>query len=86
MRNIIRHLPHYTSLVAILLAGTILFIIFSYSSYLEAAIAISLALSYVTWGIIHHYLHHDLHFSVFVEYVAVAALGLVIIFSLIFRA
>lgn len=86
MRSIYKHFPHYASLVAVLLAGSILFIIFSYSKYLEAAIGISLALSYVSWGLIHHYLHRDLHFSVFVEYVVVASLGLVIIFSLIFRA
>ena len=86
MRSITRHFPHYASLFAVLLAGMVVILVFSYDRYLQAAGATSMAFSYIVWGIIHHYLHKDLDLSVFVEYVAVASLGLVIIFSLLFRA
>lgn len=67
----------------ILTAGLIGIVVFSYNHKFQAAIALATASSYVAWGIMHHYLHKDLHWEVFVEYVAVAALGLTILFSLI---
>lgn len=48
--------------------------------------AIAVAVAYVTWGIIHHFIHRDLYLAVVIEYLAVASLGLVIIFSLILRS
>ncbi len=48
-------------------------------------VALAVAISYVSWGIIHHYIHHDLTFAVLVEYLAVAILGLVMVFSLLAR-
>lgn len=83
MRNIAKHLPHFLVLGGILFVGFAGIVIFSYNQKFQGAIALATASSYVAWGIMHHYLHKDLHWEVFVEYVAVAALGLTILFSLI---
>jgi hypothetical protein len=85
MKTFAKHLPHYMLLFGILLAGFAGLILFSYDKNFQAAVAIAIASAYVFWGVVHHYLHKDLHLEVFVEYVVIAILGLVIIFSLILR-
>ncbi len=86
MRSISKHLPHYFALFGILAAGVIAFGLFSYDRIFQVAIATALSVAYVAWGIVHHSVHGDLHLSVVIEYIIVASLGLVVIFSLIFRA
>jgi len=44
-----------------------------------------LVLSYVSWGVAHHHLDHDLRLETVIEYLVVAILGFVIIFSLVIR-
>jgi len=85
MKNFAQHLPHYLTLLGLLAVGAIGFIFFSYDRIFQIAVLIALAASYVIWGIVHHYLHRDLHLAVVIEYLVVAALGLVIVFSLLFR-
>ena len=85
MKNLAKHLPHYLSLIGILLAGTVAFSLFSYDRAFQAAVAIATAVSYVVWGLIHHLLHRDLYLTVAIEYIVVATLGLSIVFSLILR-
>lgn len=83
-KKIAHDLPHYASLVGVLLAGLIGFSIFSYSQVLQSAIAVALAISYVVWGVVHHIIHKDFYPSIFIEYLAVALLGLSIMLSLIY--
>ena len=85
MRNFARHLPHYMLLFGILFAGFAGLILFSYDKDFQIAIAVATAVSYVIWGVTHHYLHRDLHLEVFIEYIAVAFLGSTILLSLILR-
>lgn len=85
MRSFTKHLSHYMALFGILLAGFAGLILFSYDKNFQVAIALALSLSYIAWGVTHHYLHKDLHIEVFIEYLVVAVLGFVIIFSLLFR-
>ena len=59
------------------------FIFFNYDKALQIAIAIGMAGAYVTWGIVHHYLHRDLHASVVLEYALIASLGLIITLSIL---
>jgi EamA domain-containing membrane protein RarD len=86
MKHLTKHLPHYISLGAILIAGIVGFWVFQYDRLFQASVAVAVAVSYVVWGIVHHSIHDDLHASVVVEYLLVASLGLIIVFSLIFRA
>jgi hypothetical protein len=81
-----KHLPHYISLIGILAAGLLGFYVFSYDRLFQIGIAVALALSYISWGIVHHFVHKDICFAVVLEYVAVAILGLVAVLSLIYRS
>lgn len=80
------HLKHYLPLFGILFAGILGFIMFSYDKNFQMVLILAVAASYVTWGIVHHHLHRDLRISVVVEYVVIAMLGLILIYSLLFRA
>jgi hypothetical protein len=86
MKSFTHHLSHYMLLFGILLVGFAGLVLFSYDKNFQVAVAIALTLSYVVWGLVHHYLHKDLYFETFVEYLAVALLGFVIIFSIIERS
>jgi hypothetical protein len=85
MRNLTNHFRHYFSLIGILTAAVVAFVVFSYDRTFQIYISIAVAVSYVCWGIIHHYLHKDLYLEVVIEYLVVAVLGLIILFSLVFR-
>ena len=85
MKKIAKDVQHYLPLLGILIIGAFGFINFSYDKMFQLAIAVSVACAYFAWGIIHHYIHRDLYISVLVEYLVIAALGVVIVFSLLFR-
>jgi hypothetical protein len=85
MKSFTKHLSHYMALFGILLAGFAGLILFSYDKNFQVAVALALSLSYVAWGVTHHYLHKDLHIETFIEYLVVAVLGFVLIFSLLLR-
>lgn len=85
MKNFAKHLPHYLALLGVLFLGALAFYLFSYDQTFQVGVIVATALSYVAWGVIHHAIHRDLHLAVFIEYLAIATLGLVIVFSLIFR-
>jgi len=85
MKHISKHLPHYLSLLGIFIVGFLGFLIFSYDKGFQIAILASIAMSYVAWGIIHHHIHKDLYLAVVIEYIAVAILGFVIVFSIVFQ-
>ena len=61
------HIQHYLPLIGILLAGAYGVYYFSYDRAFQAAIVIAAANGYIAWGVIHHYLHRDLHLSVIFE-------------------
>jgi len=85
MQSISKHLPHYISLIGIFVAGFLGFYFFSYDRFFQTALVIALALSYVSWGIIHHTIHKDICLSIVIEYITVAILGMVMALSLIYR-
>ncbi len=86
MKSFVKHLPHYLSLLGILFVSFAGLILFSYDKNFQLSIAVSAASAYVSWGVVHHILHKDFHFEIFLEYLAVAILGLTVIFSLIIRS
>jgi hypothetical protein len=85
MKDISKHFPHYLPLLGLFAFGVLAFVIASYDRVFQMGVAIALAVAYVAWGIVHHYIHRDLYLSVVIEYIVVACLGLVIVFSLVFR-
>lgn len=85
-KKIAKHLPHYLSLIGILVFGFLGFWFFSYDKTFQVAVVVAVAVSYTVWGVIHHAIHRDLHLDVVIEYMAISALGLLVMLSLIFRA
>lgn len=85
MKTFAKHLPHYLLLFGILFAGFAGLVLFSYDKSFQAVVALATAGAYVTWGVVHHYLHKDLHLEVFIEYLTISILGFVILYSLILR-
>lgn len=81
----LKHLPHYVSLVIVLVIGVFAFSAFSYDQVLQVAVSVSVAGAYIVWGVVHHLQHKDFHLSVVIEYVIVAMLGLIVVLSLILR-
>ena len=86
MKTFAKHLPHYLSLFGILFAGFAGLVLFSYDKNFQLSISVAAAFAYVAWGVVHHILHKDFHFEVLLEYMAVAVLGLTIIFTLVIRS
>ncbi|WKZ26048.1 MAG: hypothetical protein QY322_01920 [bacterium] len=85
MQKHLKHLPHYFSLITIFIAGIVGFYVFSFDRFFQIGVAVAMASAYVSWGIIHHTLHKDICLSIVLEYFSVAILGLVMVFTLIFR-
>jgi EamA domain-containing membrane protein RarD len=86
MKKVTGHIQHYLPLMGIFAVGFLGFALFPYDKVFQGVVTVAVAVSYVVWGIIHHHIHKDLHFSVFIEYISIAVLGLIVVFSLIFRA
>jgi len=86
MKHITLQIQHYLPLVALIVAGSFGFVYFSYDRFFQASVTLATAVGYFTWGMVHHHLHRNLHFSVVLEYLAIAIIGVVVVFSLIFRA
>lgn len=86
MKKFASHISHYISLFGILAAGTLAFFLFPWDKTFQASAALATAVAYVVWGIVHHVYHEDLYLAVLVEYVIVASLGLVLVFSVLLRA
>ncbi|OGY08705.1 MAG: hypothetical protein A2782_04270 [Candidatus Blackburnbacteria bacterium RIFCSPHIGHO2_01_FULL_43_15b] len=83
MRHFTRHLSHYLSLTGLLLVALVGLIVFKYDPTFQTAIVISLGISFVIWGVVHHWLHEGLKIRLILEYLGVAAFGMAILLALI---
>lgn len=82
-QDLTRHLTHYLSLIGIIGVSLLGLLIFQYDKNFQTAICLSAGISYIAWGIIHHHIHDDLHIKVVLEYIASAALGVVVLLAVI---
>ena len=78
-----KHTSHYLSLIGVIAVSLIGFVYFQYDKSFQAAICISAGLSYITWGIVHHYIHDDLNTWIAFEYISSAALGVILLLYVI---
>ena len=86
MGDITKHLSHYLTLIGILFVGFAGLVLFSYDKNFQLSVAVASAAAYIAWGVVHHILHKDFQFEILLEYLAVAVLGLTIIFTLVIRS
>lgn len=77
-----KHFLYYLSLIAILGVG-IAILYFSSDKSFQMISLTTTVFFYILWGIIHHYLHHDLTAKIVVEYVLMGALGEALIFLIV---
>ncbi len=77
-----KHFPYYLSLIAILGVGVATLYFSSDRSFQMVVLTITIFF-YVFWGIIHHYLNHDLTAKIVVEYVLMGALGEALVFLIV---
>lgn len=83
--DIKEHFVHYLVLLFLLVSGGLAFFYFQRFPQAQIVSAFLTASFYVLWGVIHHYIEGDLHLRVVVEYMAVALLGFLVLFTLVNR-
>ena len=83
MKTLSKHIFYYISLILILALGFLLSYINSSNRQLQILIVACTSLLYVSWGILHHFLTHDLNTKIVIEYILIGSIGLVIIFFVI---
>ena len=79
MNNQKVYIFHYLILALVLLAGLIFLFMYQSQPEIQLIIGAGLALSYFSWGILHHYLLEDLHKKHVVEYGLLAIFGVILL-------
>ena len=86
LKQFTKHVFHYLPLLGMLTATVLGFYLFTYDRAFQLALGIAAASGYVAWGLVHHHIHKDFYLSIVLEYIAVACLGVVILFFVLFKA
>lgn len=58
-------------------------ILFPSNRQVQMIVVVLTAFIYIIWGLIHHYLNHDLKTRIVIEYIVVGGLGISVIFFLL---
>lgn len=78
-----KHLWYYAGLLIVSVLALSLLWMTAYDKALQMAVVVLLSLFYVLWGLLHHFMHHDLHIKVVLEYILIGALGISIAFFIL---
>ena len=78
MQNFKTHFWYYTVSILIYTASLVLILSVSYNHKLQSLFVIMAAVFYFVWSLLHHYVHHELHTKVVVEYALIASLGVIL--------
>lgn len=82
IKKVHSHLAYYICLFFILGLGLLGVYLSSPDRHLQMTIIVSATLFYVAFGILHHFLNHDLTPKIVVEYTLIGSLGLSLILFL----
>ncbi|MDO8582967.1 MAG: hypothetical protein Q7R51_00365 [bacterium] len=80
--KLIKHSGYYIALLSILVLGFLLAYNSSDRGFQIGAIVVT-TFFYILWGIMHHFLNHDLHVKIVIEYILIGSFGLAVIFFLL---
>lgn len=72
---------HFLVLVVMLMLGVGLFYYVGSNPGLQMLIGLITAAGYVAWGIIHHIMEGDLHPRLVIEYILIAAIVVVLLYT-----
>lgn len=76
--NFKQHLWYYIVTIIIFSCGLVLIALNSHDAKLQAMLIPMTATCYFLWSLSHHYVHHELHLWVVIEYILFAMLGIVL--------
>lgn len=76
------HSWYYAVLVTILVVGLILISLSGYNNQIQSVYIIMTAVLSFTWSLAHHYVHHQLHPNIVIEYALIMSLGVILSFFL----
>ncbi|MCL5675862.1 MAG: hypothetical protein M1120_01915 [Patescibacteria group bacterium] len=85
MKEFKKYGVHYLFLLIILSFGLTSFLAVSKDHDLQFRVAVLTVAAYTGWGFVHHLLKGDLYLKVVVEYVLVAALVIVLLWTVLLR-
>ncbi len=74
---------YYISVFLILFVGLLAVMRFSGNIRLQAVIVVGISFVYVVWGILHHFISHDIGLKIVVKYVLIGAVGMSIVLFLL---
>ena len=77
------HVFHYLILGIILIGGLTAFFSFRNYPVIQFLIGIAMALSYIFWGIIHHFIDHVLSIKIVIEFVIIAIFVIIILWNVL---
>ena len=77
----VHHLVDRIAFILVVIIGVILFFSFSYSHSAQLFVIFGMVSFYFLWGIFHHFRDKTLDLEVFFEYLAIALIAIVLIFS-----
>ena len=72
------HFWHYLILLLILLIGGLVFVL-NPNKIIKFQVGTLVAIAYIFWGIIHHFLEKNLNFKIMVEYLLIGALSVALL-------
>ncbi len=76
---------HYLFLVVVLFFGFLSFLLVGNDHLMQFRVAALTVAAYTGWGVVHHLLKGDLYLKIVVEYVLVAVLVLVLLWTVLLR-
>jgi len=82
-KKINEHVAYYISLILIFALGTFLMSSATPNKQLQMLIFVIMAFFYVIWGVLHHFINHELSSKIVVEYILIGVLGVAIMFFLL---
>ncbi len=82
-KKINEHVAYYISLIAIFALGIFLMSLATPNKQLQMLIFVIMAFFYVIWGVLHHFINHELSSKIVVEYILIGTLGVAIMFFLL---
>ena len=82
-KKISEHLIYYISLAVILSMGLFLILSLAPNKQLQMTVFVVLSIFYVIWGLLHHFVNHELTTKLVVEYILIASLGIAIMLFLL---
>ncbi len=81
--NTKNHIIHYVPLYVILALGLLGMVGYQYNNDMQRAVIVATAAGYFMWGMVHHKIHEELSFEIFLEYLFVAFIGSALLFSVV---